>query len=243
MKMSYEHRSNVNRRSVPLTIKIITILIAVLILVYTIFPKFLPSIVTAIVSPFWHSEDTSTVNSSLQSAVMSELIKQNNELKEMLNRNTSTTGLLLAYIVKKPPYTAYDSYIIDIGKKNQVAVGDKVYAQGNVLLGEIVEINLNYAKVKLYSSYNEKYEVLVGPKSIQATATGRGGGSFEVILPKESKIVENDIVMIPDLSPSVFGTVRSVSVDPARAFSTILFSQPINIYEQKWVEVHKKDSK
>jgi len=243
MKMSYEHRSNVNRRGVPLTIKIISILIAILILVYIIFPKFLPSVVTAIVSPFWHSETKDITNTVLQSAVVEELKKQNSELKEILNRNASTSSMLLAYVVKKPPYTAYDSYIIDIGRESKVTVGDRVYAQGNVLLGEIVEINLNYAKVKLYSSYNEKYEVLVGPKSIQATATGRGGGSFEVILPKESKIVENDIVMIPDLSPSVFGIVKNVSVEPARAFSTILFSQPINIYEQKWVEVYKKDSK
>ena len=245
--MSYEHRSRVNNRIVPSPIKFLSIIIGILILLSIIFPNFLSGFFTTIVSPFWNIEkslrgDSMDQQRALQGAVVSELEKQNAEFKEMLHRNASTSPMLLAYVIKKPPFSAYDSYVIDIGD-NKVEIGDKVYALGNILIGEIAEVNSNYAKVKLYSSYGEKYDVQIGSSNIQATATGQGGGSFEVTLPKESKVHVNDNVIIPDLEPSIFGIVKSVNIESARAFSTILFSQPINIYEVKWVEIYKKNSK
>jgi cell shape-determining protein MreC len=198
---------------------------------------------TAIVSPIWAFEKT--INNEprplpleFQNATIAELQKQNEELKSILKyASTSDSGVLVP-IIKKPPYTVYDSYLVDIKNVSSARIGDKVYVPGKVLVGEIVEINGRIAKVKLYSSYGEKHNVIIGKNNIETPATGQGGGAFQVVLPKDLEIVQNDTVIIPDLSASVFGIVQSVTVDPARAFSTILFSQPINIYEQKWVIIN-----
>jgi len=241
MKMSYEHRSKINNRLLPFPIKITLIVIVVFLLLNFIFPNLLSRISTAIASPFWSIErgilsDDLESNAKLESAMISQLSQENEELKNILGRKASSSPMILASIIKKPPFTAYDIYIVDVGD-NIVAIGDRVYVEGNVLVGEVVEVSGKYVKVKLYSSYGEKYDVLIGKSNIQTTATGHGGGSFEVILPRESKVLINDDVFIPTLSSSIFGIVKSINIEPAKAFSTILFSQPINIYEQKWVQI------
>ena len=240
--MSYEHKSNVNVRNFSIPTKFLVFVIIFLLLLCMFFPRFVSGLFIKIAGPFWNIEkDIKTekirVSIDLQNTTILELEKENSDLKEIMARNSSSSPMLLSYIVKKPPFTAYDSYVIDIGKNSGVKNGDKVYANGNLLLGEIVEINGNFAKVKLYSSYGEKFDVLIGKNNIEATATGKGGGAFEVVLPKNSKVQLNDSVSVPDLNVSVFGIVKNISRDPARAFSTVLFSQPINIYEQKWVQV------
>jgi len=238
--MSYEHRSNVRRNSFPVPLKIVGIFSAILILIYLVLPNLFSSIFTTLISPFWRNTDKVNISIELQNSIIKELQNENIELKSILKANASTSAPHMYHIVKKPPFTVYDSYIIDIGKDTGVKPGDRVYAIGSVLLGEVVEISSNFAKVKLYSSYGEKFDVLIGKKDIQASALGQGGGAFEVILPKDIKIAEGDIVTVPDLGTTVFGIVRNIKTDPARAFSTILFSQPVNIYEQKFVFIYKK---
>lgn len=254
--MSYEHRSNVQIKRVSFPLKVLSVIIIILIILNLFVPQFLPYIFSKIAYPFWTiNSNTKIINTvipqELTDATILELRKENNDLKEILNRRVSSNSVV-AYILKKPPFSAYDSLIIDIGIKNGISIGDKVYAMGNIIIGEISEVNDVTSKVKLYSSYGEKYDIFIGinknndvssttkQKNIQATATGRGGGSFEIIVPRDVKVEENDIVTIPSLTNSVFGIVKKIIADPARAYSTILFSQPINIYEQKWVEVDKK---
>jgi cell shape-determining protein MreC len=238
--MSYEHRSRVNNKIMPSTIKTVLIVIVSFVIIQLLFPRMLPGIFAAIASPFWGNGGTTVEDKAFgtdyQNALIKELQDENIELKNILHRSASSTSLKLAAIVKKPPLTAYDSYII-YTRGLDAKVGNKVYVSGNILVGEIVEINGVYSKVKLYSTFGEKYDVYIGKNNIQATATGRGGGSFDVIMPKESNVHEGDIVVVPDLSLSVFGIVKSINIESARAFSTVLFSQPINIFEQKWVLV------
>lgn len=242
--MSYEHKSNVHNRKWSIPIKTIGIISIILFLFYIFLPKFFPSLFTFIASPFIPKLEadykTFVGSTELQNAIINELQKENLELRSLIHSSASSSDPYLAYILKKPPFTAYDSYLIDIGENKEIKVGNRVYGAGNLLIGEIVEINRYIAKVKLYSSYGEKYDVLIGKKNIQASAIGQGGGSFEVILPKDVEISEGDIVTVPDLDVSVFGIVKNIQVDSARSFSTILFSQPLNIYEQKWVLVNVK---
>ncbi len=242
--MSYEHRSNVSAEGIPNTIKIVSTIILVLFLLYFFVPGFFPRLFTSIAHPFWTiTKEDSLPTVELQNTIISQLQKENAYLQTVLLRNASSSPFLLAPIIKKPPFSAYDSYIVDVGKTDAVKVGNRVYAVGNVLLGEVVEKNGSFAKVKLYSSYGEKFDVSIGNNNIQTIATGQGGGSFQSILPKDVKIQVDDVVTIPELQVSIFGIVRSVDIQPARAFSTIFFSQPVNIYEQKWVLINTHELK
>lgn len=235
--MSYEHKSNINKKKIRGPIKIILIICALILLTNIAFPTLLTSISTAIIRPFWGKEIKQGISVELRDTIILQLQNENAELKKSLGRNIASSTVM-AYIIKKPPYTAYDIYIIDIGKDENIKIGDKVFSIGNVLLGEVAEVNGNTSKVKLYSSYGEKFDITIG-KNIQATANGKGGGTFEVILPRDTQINEGDIVSSPNIHVSVFGIVRKIIIDPAKTFYTVLFSQPVNIYEQKIVLIEK----
>ncbi len=236
--MSYEHKSNINKNKISTPVKVIIISCVFLFIINILFPEFLTSLFTKIIRPFWGNNTRQGISVELKDALINELQEENTELKRALGRSTASSTVL-AYVLKKPPYTAYDSYILDIGKDNNIKIGDKAFSIGNVLLGEIVEVNSNTSKAKLYSSYGEKFEVQIGKDNIQATANGKGGGTFEVILPRDTRVNEGDIVKAPDIHVSVFGIVKRIIIDPAKTFYTILFSQPVNIYEQKIILIEK----
>ncbi len=241
MKMSYELKSSIQRNKIGLPIKIVLLIVLFLVIVYFVAPNILSNTLLTIIKPFWsinrgETPDVATLSPSAQNILIRELQKENDDLKSALGRNEQN-DFVLAYILKKPPFTAYDTFILDVGAEQGLKVGDKVYSSGNILIGDIAEVYHSTSKVILYSSSGTKYEVLIGNTNIQATAIGRGGGTFETVLPRDVKIYEGDTVSVPDISNSVFGIVGKIIADPVRTFSVIIFSQPINIYEQKWVLV------
>lgn len=241
--MNYELKSSARRRGTGGPIKAVLVVIVILVVLYFFAPNFLSHLLTPFARVFWpHVEkpDVSMISIEAQNAIIAGLQSENTALKETLGRS-GTENVLLAYILKKPPFTAYDSYILDVGAKHGVTVGDKVYALGNILIGEILETSNSASKVRLYSSYGQKHEVLIGEQNIQATATGRGGGAYEAIVPRDVKVAEGNTITIPGISNAVFGVVNAIIADPAHTFSSVLFSPPVNIYEQKWAVVYLKN--
>lgn len=214
-----------------------------LVVLYLFAPTFLSGIFSTVVSPLWKIGEKSPESfiNEYSDASIEELRMENESLKSMLGRQATST-FTLAYVLKKPPFTSYDNLIIDIGEKNKVKVGEKVYAPGSILIGELVEIGAATSKVKLYSSYGEKYEVSLGvgttSESILVAATGRGGGAFEITIPRDMKVKIGQPITIPGINNNVFGIVKDVIREENKTFATILFSQPLNIYEIKWVELY-----
>lgn len=241
MKTNYEFKSSIKNNKISPPLKVVFVIVILLIIFHLFLPKALPSFFLSLVKPFWSAnipdrnllQPLSQLNQSL---LISQFKIENEELKEFLGRANQEKSVL-AYILKKPPFTAYDSFVLDIGKDKGIEVKDKVYAIGDILIGEIDEVYGETSRVKLYSSHGQKYEVLIGENSVQVNATGRGGGTFEAVIPRDIKVALGDKIIIPNISNSVFGIVGEVLVDPAKAFSTVIFSYPINIYEQKWVVV------
>lgn len=236
--MSYEHKSNLNRNKVSTSTKLVVVFGIIIIILNVFFPHFLSSIFIKVFNPFWGKVEKQGISVELKDAMINELLSENTQLKSILGRDTASSTII-AFILKKPPFTAYDSYIVDIGSNNGINVGNRVFSIGNVLLGEISEVNSDTSKVKLYSSFGEKFNVNIG-KNVQTTAIGKGGGTFEVILPRDTDIKEGDAVIAPDIHTSIFGIVQKVIIDPAKTFYTILFSQPVNIYEQKMLLIENK---
>jgi cell shape-determining protein MreC len=246
MKTNYALKSSIKPPKLSLPVRITIGIFAVLILLHFIFPVFLGNLFMTLARPFWSfgigdRPSAQTLSLQAQNVIIAELQKENAELKAF-NGRKDQKDTIVAYILKKPPFTAYDSLILDVGLRDGVRVGDKVYAPASILVGYVDQVSNSTSKVKLYSSYGEKYEVLIGEKNIQVTAMGRGGGLFETVIPRDIKIKEGDTVTIPDISNAVFGLVGKIIADPARAFSTVIFSQPINIYEQKWVTISLTNS-
>ena len=167
--------------------------------------------------------------------------QENKELKEILGRDESRISML-ASVLRTPPFSPYDTFILDIGKNKEVEVGNYVFVGGNNLVGEIVEVNNTSSKAQLLSSPGKKTPVLVGPKSVAVEAVGRGAGNFEIILSREISVQKGDSIVVPDIHSMLLGVVGQVDLGPAKTFQRVLFASPVNIQDVRWVTVAKPAS-
>jgi len=165
------------------------------------------------------------------------LKKENEDLKYLLGRKSINSKTVLATILVKPTLSPYDTFIVDVGEDQGISVGDRVVADANVFMGFVSEVYKNTSKIILYSSPNEKVIVLIGDNNIEKEALGVGGGNFRIETPREIDIKEGDKITIPSISPNIFGIVEKVEYKDADSFQTVLFKNPINIQELKWVEI------
>ena len=65
----------------------------------------------------------------------------------------------------------------------------------------------------------------------------RGGGNFEMILPRDFILERGSVVTLPGIFPYVVAIVDTIISDPRDSFAKILLTSPINIQELKFVEV------
>jgi rod shape-determining protein MreC len=172
--------------------------------------------------------------------ILSDLLKKENEdLKNILNRKKDSQKLILGAVLVKPFLSLYDTLIIDIGDNDGIKVGDRVLVDGNTFIGYVSEVYNNTSKVVLYSSPGEKVKVLVGSNNVEKEATGLGGGNFKVEMPREIDVKEGDSIIIPSISTNIFGIVEKIEFKETDSFQNVLFKNPTNISELKWIQVLK----
>lgn len=167
------------------------------------------------------------------------LQQENDGLKEMLGRHDQQKNKnILANVLLKPSLTPYDTFIIDIGGVQEIEVNDKVLVSGNIAIGFISRVFTNTSEVTLYSSNGIETDVSIGSNNITLKAYGRGGGNLIARVPKESEIKIGDVVTFPG-SSVVFSTVEFKESRPTDSFDILLFKNPVNENELKYVEVMK----
>jgi len=170
-------------------------------------------------------------------ALNETLQKENESLKDLLGRKEIKKKTILASVLVKPPQTPYDILVLDIGEDNNIKIGDQVIANGNIYLGEISEVLPHTAKVTLYSTPGRKLSVVLGQSSVSVEAVGIGGGNFNIFVPREVEVKENDVIIIPSITPNIFGIVEKINFKEADSFQTVLFKSPVNISELSFVEI------
>jgi hypothetical protein len=80
---------------------------------------------------------------------------------------------------------------------------------------------------------------VISGRDIYAPAAGRGGGNFEMTLPRDIKIDAGTDIVIPGITPYVLGVVQDIVSDPRDPFQKLLLASPINIQELKFVQIEK----
>ena len=165
------------------------------------------------------------------------VVAENINIKEILNRKDPKVSMVLSVILAKPNQSVYDTLIIDTGIKQGVKVGDIVFALGNVPIGRVDIVYENSAKVILFSNAGETTEAVMSGKNIFMELVGRGGGNFEIIMPKDFTMQKGDQVVLPGINPYVLGIVQTIISDPRDPFNKALLTSPVNIQELKFVEV------
>lgn len=176
------------------------------------------------------------------------LVRENESLKKILWRlpddENNNKKLVLAAILGKPNRSPYDTLLIDLGAEAGAAEEDMVYAYGNVPVGRIASVTPDTSKVILFSSPGETTAVVV-PSSLQsagngdafAEVTGRGGGNFEMVLPRDFILEKEDAIVLPGLRPLTLAVAETILSDPRSPWKTALLKSPVNIQEIKFVQV------
>ena len=173
------------------------------------------------------------------------VVDENLKIKEILGRlsideqTDKKANIILASILSKPNRSPYDTLIIDVGKEDGILIGQKVFALGYIPIGSVAEVYANSSKVILFSSPEEKTEVVVSGKDTFMQIIGRGGGNFEMILPRDFVVEIGTEVVLPGINPYVIAKVETIISDPRDSYQKALLASPVNIQELKFVEVKK----
>lgn len=246
------------RRAAALAIVALALLVGILQLAA---PSFFPSLFSAIARPFWRVQfaasegglsspqailaenaelkrELADLQTSIASSSVALLESQNRELIAALNRASTTPDrYVLGAVLARPSFMPYDELIIDAGSDDGISTTSQVYSTDHVLIGKVGALLPHEAKVMLYSSPHESYDVSIGPDHVPATAEGAGGGQYRADVPHGSGIQPGDIVSAGSLYDRAFGVVVSVVTDPSNPFDTVLFAPPVNIYQMRFVLV------
>jgi hypothetical protein len=181
-------------------------------------------------------QENSELRQSLEEHNTAALLAQHNAesylgvWKELQQQTDSTQS---ARVIARPPYTAYDQYVLSTAQ----VVGEQslVVGAGQFALGYITKVQGQYSLVQLFSAAGE--EVVVSIDGVLYTATGRGGGTLEVKLPRSYRDTTGTIVELAGGGPWVLGILTHTEFDPQDSFVRGIISLPINIYTQELVTV------
>jgi cell shape-determining protein MreC len=162
---------------------------------------------------------------------------ENRDLQELLGRIPADHRFAVATILAKPGISAYDTVVIDGGRKAGMAEGNLVLADNNVVVGYISSVYAYSATVSLYSSPDEKLTVHIGNQALEATAIGKGAGNFEIRLPRNAGVAVGDSVLLSTSTQKILGSVEVINTTPADSFEQILFKGPVDVARLRFLLV------
>ena len=174
----------------------------------------------------------------LNSMIDYQIVKtENDQLKELLGRSPANPSFVIANILTKPNHSLYDSIIIDIGTNNGIEIGNKVYVDSKIPVGEISKVYSNTSLVILYSNPNQVTEGVIDGSNATVSLVGRGAGNFEMTIPVDLSSEKGVMVTLPGASGEVVAVIDGIVSSPNEPVKKVILHSPVNIQSAKWVEV------
>lgn len=170
----------------------------------------------------------------IRAALYDEMRAERDRLYQRFGRTSETQGVI-AHVLVSPARSPYDTFIIDAGSAHGIAVGNEVMFDTTLSIGVVEEVGAQGARVRLFSSPGVENQVSIGTSTAHMTAVGRGGGSFELEVPKDITVNVDDALMLAGAQRGALGFVRSVESRDADAFQTVYAASPINLFETREV--------
>lgn len=171
------------------------------------------------------------------SGITSEALRHENEtLRSVLNREKKEERIV-ASVLARPSRTLYDTFVIDIGRREGVAKDARVFGPADVVIGTVAQVYPRTSLVSLYSTPGRVTEVFIGADPVSAEALGRGGGDFEVRIPRGIETNKGMPVVSPALDGGILGIIEEIVSLPADSFQTIYVGGPINMQSLRFVSV------
>ena len=177
------------------------------------------------------------INAQAKLALATALEDENKKLKAILGRAEEKPGIL-AGILTTPHQSLYNTFQIDAGSVEGINQGDKVLVGNATLVGTVTAVEAHTATVTALSSPGNKVSAVIAGSDITLTVTGRGGGDFEVELPRAMAFIDGTPILSQGAYSKVIAVVEKIISDPRDPFQKLLARTPVNIRSVKWVTVH-----
>lgn len=146
---------------------------------------------------------------------------------------------MIALVTTRPPQTLYDTFIVDLGERDGVRIGDRVYVHDRILFGTVVNVSATTAQVHAFSSPGQTIPVYHGVSKTALTLEGRGNGNFRVDVPQEVDIVEGDVLLAEDRAQHVVAVVEHIVIDERDPFKHVYVRVPANMNGIHVVQIEK----
>jgi rod shape-determining protein MreC len=181
-------------------------------------------------------ENKTLINSMIDYQILKD---ENDQLKGLLGRTESKQSFILSNILTKPNRSLYDSIIIDVGINEGIQIGNKVYVDSKIPVGQISKVYNNTSLVSLYSNPDSVTEAVIDGSNATVSLVGRGGGNFEMTIPIDLSSEKGVLVTLPGVSSEVVAVIDGVVSSINEPVKKVILHSPVNIQNVKWVEVKK----
>ena len=158
------------------------------------------------------------------------------DLRERLGRSDTPGARVLAGVLQRPPWTSYDTLLIDAGAATGVAQGDWVSAGGQGLIGHISEVYATTARVELFSAPGVSYQAVLNG-TLPVAVEGQGGGSLRASVPTGTQVAVGDTVSFPGLLGGIVAKVSAIEAKAGESFIVMYMRLPANPADLRFVEV------
>ncbi len=168
------------------------------------------------------------------------LLDENTRIKASLGQIDISKNIL-ATVLSKPSQTPYDTIMINAGSKQGITADSLVFVQGSIPVGTISRVFETTSIVTLFSTPAQKTIVRLEEGSGDFELIGRGGGNFELELPRDALITQGAHVYLPGMTGFYVATVGPVVSDPRDPYKKVLLTSPININQLTEVFIRKTE--
>ena len=162
--------------------------------------------------------------------------KETLDLQGRLGRTDTPSTRVLAGILLSPPWSPYDTLVVDAGGAQGVAVGDLVYAGGQTVVGHITEVYATTARVELFSAPGATYQATLKGE-IPMALEGQGGGSMRGEIPAGTQVKVGDTVELPGVWGGIAGKVSAIDARSGESFIVVYMQLPINPSSLSYLEI------
>ena len=140
---------------------------------------------------------------------------ENTSLREVLGQ--SDEPRIAAGVIGRPSALPYDILMIDKGSDDGIKKDTPIYIGRDTVIGFVAETYQNSSLVALLSTPGFTSTAYIFGPNIYTTAVGIGGGVTRIHVPQGITLSVGDLVVLPSMSPGLYGTVNAVDSVPERA--------------------------
>lgn len=163
------------------------------------------------------------------------LAEENQQLKELLDfKKEKEYSLVIANILSRDPANR-NILIIDAGLDQNIETGQAVVVNNGIIVGKIIDVGIDFAKVRLLSDNFSKLAIKTGQEQkVSGLLTGSLGLTMNLsYVPQDHDIKKNDLVVTADLDVDmppglVVGKVEDVEFSQEELFKKATISPMID---------------